>query len=97
MKADEARQIAMVAKNNADDQDQKDFVEIIKQATQRIHEAASKGLSKVTIDLRDTNVNQRINKMLDRVQSDLQHDGFAVDYFLTRTPNGKREMTISWQ
>jgi hypothetical protein len=37
-----------------------------------------------------------LNKHLDEARLRLEKDGFKVEFLLTRTPNGAREMILSW-
>ena len=96
MNASEARILTMGAKHRSWDDEDKTCMEIVKNISEKIQDAAMEGKSKTVIDLRDKSLHPKINQFLKRLQNSLELDGFYVETKLTRTPNGAREMLITW-
>ena len=96
MNATEARQLTMAAKNSSFDEEEKNFIELIKIVSAKITDSATQGKSKAVIDLKESSIQAKTKNLLKRLQENLEHDGFQVELILTRTPNGAREMIVQW-
>ena len=94
MNAEEARLLTLQAKNlNIEEADilwftAKEYID------KQIHAAAETGKANVKIDMKHPAINPHLP--LKRVETELESDGFRVEIFLTRTPNGAREMIVEW-
>lgn len=95
MNAQIAKEITAASKTNL----LNDLDGLINQAKCRVYEyvemSAKKGNSETKLNLKTVGF-EVVNKNLDRVKVELEAEGYQVEYLLTRSPDGTREMTVRW-
>lgn len=96
MNATEARLLTMAAKNSSLDDEEKNFINIVKIVSAKISDCAMDGKSKAVIDLKESSIQAKTKNLLKRLQENFERDGYSVELKLTRTPDGAREMIVEW-
>lgn len=95
MNAAQAKELTLEAKNSANSLSNIQGIAAKKLIDEQIENAARAGKFQVKIDLRAPQFVLLNNKIL-QMRDEFQAEGFSVEFLLTRTPNGAREMIIKW-
>lgn len=94
MKAQEARELQMLAVDKYSGDWEKELVKLREEVVTQIRESATKGKSSVSIDLRKLIIKDFNN--LQTVITELKQGKFGVKTRIDRNPNGIRILIIDW-
>lgn len=96
MNANQIKQLTLQAKNQLITEKEISWISLSKFVYDFIEKSALLGKSKVVLDLNSDYFILFKNKDFDFIKHKLEDEGFTVEYFLEKSPNGQRQIIISW-